>query len=126
MSRYAFFVYGLSGFRAAEAALRSPDLSNFFRAAWIMFSNNGEGERGRKHFHVFFRTFSFVNVCSVLGFQLDTSQSSHPLWRLRNSWSDIESIREFRKAATRVYTMRSPYLYSVMDQREAERSKKQK
>ncbi|PHJ17942.1 transmembrane protein, partial [Cystoisospora suis] len=58
--------------------------------------------------------------------KLDTSESSHPLWRLRNSWSDIESIQEFRKAATRVYSLGSPHLYSSLLEKEQDHSSKKK
>ncbi|CBZ55351.1 conserved hypothetical protein [Neospora caninum Liverpool] len=41
----------------------------------------------------------------------DTGRSSNPLWRLRNSWVDLESIRDFREAATKYYTLGAPELY---------------
>ncbi|PFH34387.1 hypothetical protein BESB_075390, partial [Besnoitia besnoiti] len=42
---------------------------------------------------------------------LETGGSSNPLWRLRNSWVDVESVKDFRKAATKSYSLGSPLLY---------------
>ncbi|EPR58872.1 hypothetical protein TGGT1_314850 [Toxoplasma gondii GT1] len=42
---------------------------------------------------------------------LDMRSSSNPLWRLRNSWVDVESINGFREATTNAYTLGIPELY---------------
>ncbi|KEP65910.1 UNVERIFIED_CONTAM: hypothetical protein HHA_314850 [Hammondia hammondi] len=42
---------------------------------------------------------------------LDMRSSSNPLWRLRNSWVDVESINDFREATTNAYTLGIPELY---------------
>ncbi|KYK65772.1 hypothetical protein TGPRC2_314850B, partial [Toxoplasma gondii TgCatPRC2] len=42
---------------------------------------------------------------------LDMRSSSNPLWRLRNSWVDVESINGFREATMNAYTLGIPELY---------------